>query len=144
VKISAADQDRMIAVNLRASIALARLATAQMAQQESGGIIINVASAAARNAPAGETIYAAAKAGLVAFTHACFAEFRRQNIRTSVIIPGLTDTALIPQNKRLDRSLMLRPEDVAAAVMSVVTGPPGMCPIELTVEPSRDPMTRRQ
>jgi NAD(P)-dependent dehydrogenase (short-subunit alcohol dehydrogenase family) len=144
VKISPADQDRMIAVNLRSPIALARLAATQMAQQGSGGVIINVGSAAARNLPAGETIYAATKAGLVAFTHSCFAEFRQQNIRTSVIIPGLTDTALIPQNKHLDRSLMLQPEHVAAAVMSVVTAASGTCPIELIVEPSRDPMTGRR
>jgi NADP-dependent 3-hydroxy acid dehydrogenase YdfG len=140
IKISRADQDRMVAVNLRAPIALARMATAQMAQQPEGGIIVNIASSAARNAPAGESIYAATKAGLVAFTRSCAAEFRHYRVRTSVILPGLTDTSFIPHNKRLERTAMLRPEDIAAAVMVVVNAPPHMCPVEVVVEPARDPM----
>ncbi|HLJ43024.1 MAG TPA: SDR family oxidoreductase, partial [Candidatus Binataceae bacterium] len=72
-KTSAATQDRILAVNLRAPIALARLAAARMAKNAGGGAIINVASAAARSTPAGEAIYAAAKAGLVAFSRAAFA-----------------------------------------------------------------------
>jgi NAD(P)-dependent dehydrogenase (short-subunit alcohol dehydrogenase family) len=140
VKTSGSDQDRMLAVNLRAPIALTRLAAAQMAKQESGGTIVNISSAAARNLAAGETIYAAAKAGLVAFTHACFAELRQHGIRTSVIIPGLVDTALIPHNKRLERTLMLKPSDVAAAVMSIINAPEGACPLEVVLEPQRDPL----
>ncbi|MEA2649343.1 MAG: hypothetical protein QOG61_1778, partial [Candidatus Binataceae bacterium] len=54
--------------------------------------------------------------------------------------PGLVDTSLIPHNKRLDRSLMLRPEDVATAVMMVVNAPAGVCPVEIVLEPQRDPM----
>jgi short-subunit dehydrogenase len=140
MKVNAADQDRMLAVNLRAPIGLARLAATQMARQPEGGVIVNVASSAARTTPAGEAIYAAAKAGLIAFTHACFAEFRQHNVRTSVIIPGLTDTALIPQNKHLNRSLMLKPEDVAAAVIGIVNASTAVCPVEVVLEPSRDPM----
>lgn len=140
IKLSGDDLARMIAVNLHAPIALARLAAQQMATQESGGVIVNIASAAARNIPAGETVYAAAKAGLVAFTRAAFDEFRRHRIRASVIIPGLTDTSLIPHNKRLDRAMMLRPEDVAAAVMGVVCAPTGAAPVEIVLEPARDPL----
>jgi NADP-dependent 3-hydroxy acid dehydrogenase YdfG len=140
VKITQADQDRMVAVNLCAPMALARIAAAQMAQQPEGGIIVNIASSAARHASAGETIYAATKAGLVAFTHSCAAEFRHSRIRTSVIMPGLTDTSFIPHNRRLERTAMLQPEDVAAAVMNVVNAPPHVCPLEVVVEPARDPM----
>jgi len=140
IKLGSTDQDRILAINLRAPIALSRLAAARMAAQDSGGIIVNVASIAARRTPPGESVYAAAKAGLIAFTHAAFAELRDRGIKLSVIIPGLIDTALIPQNKRLDRSLMLRPEDLAAAVMTIVNAPANVCPIELMLEPQRDPM----
>jgi NAD(P)-dependent dehydrogenase (short-subunit alcohol dehydrogenase family) len=140
IKISAADQDRIIAINLRAPIALARLAAKRMASQEPAGIIVNVASSAARRMPPGEAIYAAAKAGLIAFTHAAFAELRDRGIKVSVIIPGLVDTSLIPHNKRLDRALMIRPEDVAGAVMTIVNAPAGACPVELVLEPQRDPI----
>jgi NAD(P)-dependent dehydrogenase (short-subunit alcohol dehydrogenase family) len=140
IKISRDDQDRMLAVNLRAPIALARLAAARMAQQAEGGVIINIASSSARIAPWGETVYAATKTGLLAFTRACAAEFRHHGVRTSVILPGLTDTSFIPQNKRLDRAAMLRPDDIATAVMSAVEAPSHVCPVEVVVEPTSDPM----
>src|SRR5690349_7039270 len=81
------------------------LAAAQMVTQ-GGGAIVNIASAAARVAPAGEAIYAAAKAGMVVFSRAAFAELRERDVKLAVVIPGLADTALIPHNKRLDRMLM--------------------------------------
>lgn len=136
VKTSAAAQDRMLAVNLRAPIALARMAAAQMVKAGSGAIV-NIASNAALRAPAGEAVYAAAKAGLVAFSRAAFAELRTSGIKVAVIIPGLADTALIPQTKHLDRALMLRPEDVAEAVMAVVRAPARACPVEIVLEPQR-------
>jgi len=140
VKLRPDDVDRMIAVNLRAPIALARLAAGQMAAQAGGGVIINIASVAARSQLAGEAVYSAVKAGLVAFTRSCFAEFRQSGVRTAVISPGLTDTAFIPANKRLDRAAMLRPEDVAAAVMGVVNAAAGACSLEIVLEPARDPL----
>lgn len=142
IKLRPEDQDRMIAVNLRAPIALARIAAAAMAAQ-GGGAIINVASAAARNPPAGEAVYAAAKAGLVAFTRAAFAELRHHGVKLSVILPGLVDTALIPHNRRLRRDAMLQPADVAAAVMQLVNSPAGTCPVELALEPQFDPLRAR-
>jgi 2-hydroxycyclohexanecarboxyl-CoA dehydrogenase len=138
-KMSEADLDRVLAVNLRAPIALARLAAAAMTGH-GGGTIVNIASAAARNTPAGETVYAAAKAGLIAFTRAGFAELRRGKIRVSVVVPGLVDTSLIPSNKRLDRSAMLRAEDVAEAVMQIVRAPAHACPLEIVLEPQIDPI----
>ncbi len=138
-RFKASDEARVLAVNLHAPIALSRMAAARMTP---GGSIVNIASSAAHAAPAGEAIYAAAKAGLVAFTHACFKELRAAGIRTSVIIPGLVDTEFIPANKRLDRGAMLQPADVARAVMQVIDSPPHLCPVEITLEPQRDPMRR--
>ncbi len=138
VKISEAEQDRMLAVNLRAPIALTRLAAAEMLKR-GGGAIVNVASTAGLRSPAMESIYAAAKAGLIAFSRACFSELREGGVRVSVVIPGLVDTGLIPPNKHLDRSLMLKPADVARAVRHILAAPPGACPVEMVVEPARNP-----
>ncbi len=138
IKISEADQDRMIAVNLRAPIALTRLAAVQMLKQGSGAIV-NVASLAGLKSPAMEAIYAATKAGLIAFTRACFSELREGGVRVSVLTPGLVDTALIPANKHLQRSLMLSPANVALAIKQILSSPPGMCPVEMVVEPDRNP-----
>lgn len=137
-KTRAEDQDRMLAVNLRAPIALTRMAAIRMTAQGSGAII-NIASAAARKMPAGEAVYAATKAGLVAFTHASFGELRQHGVKLAIVTPGLVDTALIPNNKRLDRNAMLSPADVAKAVMQVVNAPAGACPVEIALEPQFDP-----
>jgi short-subunit dehydrogenase len=138
LKTRLVDVDRMIAVNLRAPIALTRLAAAVMTARGSG-TIVNVASSAAIKAPAGEAVYAATKAALIAFTRASFHEMRQSGLKLSVIVPGLVDTALIPNNKRLDRAAMLSTADVAQAVMRIVNSPAGACPVEVTLEPQVDP-----
>jgi NAD(P)-dependent dehydrogenase (short-subunit alcohol dehydrogenase family) len=142
IKISEADQDRMIAVNLRAPIALTRLAAVRMLKQGSGAIV-NIASLAGLKSPAMEAIYAATKAGLIAFTRACFSELREGGVRVSVLTPGLVDTELIPANKHLQRSLMLSPANVALAIKQILSSPPGMCPVEMVVEPDRNPERTR-
>lgn len=138
IKTRADDQDRMLAVNLRAPIALTRMAAFRMTAQGSG-VIINIASSAARKMPAGEAIYAATKAGLIAFTHASFAELRHAGVKLALITLGLVDTSLIPNNKRLDRNSMLSTADVAHAVMQIVNAPVGACPVEIALEPQFDP-----
>ncbi len=138
-KVSAADEHRMLGVNLRAPLALARMAAAAMIERGTGGAIVNIASTAARRTPPREAVYAAAKAGLVAFTHSAFAELREHGIKVSAIVPGLSDTALIPDNKRLDRSAMLSPDDVAAVVISVIKAAARACPVEIVLEPQRSP-----
>ncbi|MGO9602824.1 MAG: SDR family oxidoreductase [Candidatus Binataceae bacterium] len=140
-KMREGDIDQIITVNLRAPIMLARVAAIQMARQGSG-TIVNIASNAARLTPQGEAVYAAAKAGLVAFTRAAFEDLRQQGTKLAVIAPGLVDTTLIPDNKRLDRTAMLRPEDVAAAILQIVNAPAHACPVEISLEPQSDPMRR--
>jgi 3-oxoacyl-[acyl-carrier protein] reductase len=138
-RMTADEVARVLNVNLHAPIVLTRLAAIEMIKRGSG-TIINIASMAALNAGAGEAAYSAAKAGLVTFTHSCFAEFRAAGVRICVIVPGLTDTDLIPNNKRLDRTLMLSPDDVARLVMTAINAPAQSCPIEMIIQPARDPM----
>jgi NADP-dependent 3-hydroxy acid dehydrogenase YdfG len=138
LKLRPVDVDRMIAVNLRAPIALTRLAAAAMTPR-GAGTIVNVASSAAIKAPAGEAVYAATKSALIAFTRAAFREMRQSGLKLSVIVPGLVDTALIPNNKRLERAAMLSTTDVAQAVMQIVNSAAGACPVEVTLEPQLDP-----
>jgi len=138
LKMRTADIDRMIAVNLRAPIELTRLAAASMTPR-GAGTIVNVASTAAVNTRTGEAVYAATKSALTAFTRAAFHEMRRNGLKLSVIIPGLVDTALIPNNKRLDRAAMLSTANVAQAVMQIVNSPAGACPVEVILEPQLDP-----
>jgi len=53
----------------------------------------------------------------------------------SVILPGFVDTPLISPNRQLDRSKMIQADDIAQAVLFVLTSPPTCCPVEITVRP---------
>ena len=46
---------------------------------------------------------------------------------------------MIPPVRHLDRARMIMPEDVAQAVLFVLTAPPTVCPVEITVRPQRTP-----
>jgi 3-oxoacyl-[acyl-carrier protein] reductase len=137
-KATIAEWDRVLATCLRAPIVLSRLLLPDMLTQQRGAIV-NVASVAARLARPGEAVYSAAKAGLIAFTHALFAEVRNSGIKVAAICPGYVDTALLPPNRRVDRSKLLSPEDVAETIFQVLTCGPRACPTEVIVEPQFDP-----
>jgi short-subunit dehydrogenase len=141
-KTSDADIERIIDLNLRAPIKLSRLVLQHMAARGSG-TIVNIASVAGLTAPPGEAVYGAVKAGLIAFSRACFEQYRATGVRISVVIPGLVDTTLIPANKKLDRSVMLSPEEVARAVRGIIETESSACPLEVRIEPSRNPEQSR-
>lgn len=142
VKTAVAEWDRILDTCLRAPMVLSRLVLPEMLTRRRG-CIINVVSIAARRPTAREAGYAAAKAGLLAFTRALFAEVRDADVKIAAILPGLTDTAFVPANKRVDRAAFLRPEEVAAAVLQIVRSPASVCPVELVLEPQRDPLRTR-
>lgn len=117
--------DRVIAINLMGSIRLTRLLLEGMIAQ-GGGKIVNVASDAGRVGSTGETVYAAAKGGLIAFTKSLAREMARHRINVNCVCPGPTDTPLFlrqPEKMReaLIRAIPLkraaRPEEIAEAVM---------------------------
>jgi NADP-dependent 3-hydroxy acid dehydrogenase YdfG len=64
---------------------------------------------------------------------------REYGVKVSVILPGFVDTPLIPQNKRVDRSKMIHPDDIAETVLYVLSSPLNSCPVEITVRPQQSP-----
>jgi 3-oxoacyl-[acyl-carrier protein] reductase len=133
-----AEWERVLATCLRAPMLLSRLLLPDMLVRKHGAIV-NVASLAPRATRAGEAVYAAAKAGLVTFTHALFTEVRNSGVKVVAICPGYVDTALVPANRRVDRSKFLRPDDVAEAIFQVLTCGPRACPTEVVMQPQFDP-----
>lgn len=97
-----------------------------------GGEIVNIGSIAAfRPSPVGGAAYAAAKAGLVAFTRQCAHELARHHIRVNAVCPGPTRTALTRNSARASSDFPLgrwiEPEDVAATVLHLLEPASAMC-----------------
>lgn len=91
---------RVIEINLIGTFNVARLAAAQMSQQEpnaSGerGVLINTASIAAFDGQIGQAAYAASKGGIVGMTLPIARDLARLGIRVVTIAPGLFDTPLL-------------------------------------------------
>ncbi len=131
-----ADWDGMLAVNLRGAMVCCR-AVLPVMQRQRRGTIINVGSIAAKRAIPGGAAYAATKAGLAAFSAVLAEEVRADGIRIGVVVPGAVDTPLwdsIPGGP--DRARMLRPDDVARAVLLMTSLPPNATLEELTLMPA--------
>jgi len=89
------------------------------------GRIVNVASLSALLPPAGQTNYAAAKAGVVALTQSLAKEVARLNVTVNAICPGFVETEALAALTAEERAAALarvpmrrfgQPEEVAAAV----------------------------
>jgi NAD(P)-dependent dehydrogenase (short-subunit alcohol dehydrogenase family) len=86
-KMSDEDFDAVIGTHLRGTFTCARSAAIQMRAQEEGGRIIVVGSPAGQFGNFGQTNYAAAKAGVVAFARTWALELARSHITVNAIVP---------------------------------------------------------
>lgn len=116
-----------IEVDFVAAVLSARLAVQEFQRTGAAGVIVNVTSGAATLGSPGEyTHYAAAKAGLDAFTMGLGKEVGPQGIRVVGVAPGLVDTDLHSTTgdegrvERMAPGIPLRraadPDEIAAAV----------------------------
>jgi 3-oxoacyl-[acyl-carrier protein] reductase len=85
------DWDAVIATNLTATFVLAQAAMRPMLKQR-GGRIIAVSSVVGQMGNAGQTNYAASKAGLIGFCKALAREVASRGITVNVIAPGMIET----------------------------------------------------
>jgi 3-oxoacyl-[acyl-carrier protein] reductase len=85
------DWDAVIATNLTATFTLAQAAMRPLLKQR-GGRIIAVSSVVGQMGNAGQTNYAASKAGLIGFAKALAREVASRGITVNVIAPGMVDT----------------------------------------------------
>jgi short-subunit dehydrogenase len=74
----------------------------------------------------------------VGFSEALFEEVREQGLKVACILPGFVDTALLDAPEGA-RARMLRPDDVAEAVLFVLGSSPRSCPSEIVLRPQRSP-----
>jgi NAD(P)-dependent dehydrogenase (short-subunit alcohol dehydrogenase family) len=126
---SAEDFDSQTAINLRAAFCLARSFLPPM-RSAGAGQFIAIGSVADHVGFPENAAYAASKYGLRGLLETLLAEYRGTGVRLTLISPGPTDTGLWdpfdPDNREgfPSRSEMLRPYDVAEAVLFVATRPP--------------------
>ena len=117
--------DRVIAINLMGAIRLTRGLLPPMVAARAGKIV-NISSDAGRVGSIGETVYAAAKGGLIAFTKSLARELARYQINVNCVCPGPTDTPLFQrQPERIKEALtraipfrrIAQPIEIANAVL---------------------------
>ena len=118
------DWDDVIRTNLRSAFACSRRAVRGMLRQRDGRII-NISSVAGTGGNAGQTNYAAAKAGLVGFTLALAREVAARGITVNALAPGFVISPLTDDlDGELRRMIIERiplgrfatPDDIAGAV----------------------------
>jgi NAD(P)-dependent dehydrogenase (short-subunit alcohol dehydrogenase family) len=125
---STEDFEQQVAVNLRASFLVARAFLPAMGKT-GRGTFITVGSTADHVAFPGNAAYAASKYGLRGLHETLVAEYRGSGVRLSLISPGATDTSVWdpvdPDHREgfIPRAGMLRPADVADAVLFIATRP---------------------
>ena len=127
---TSAFMDRVLAINLRGPIGLTQKLVPAMAANFYGKII-NVASDAGRVGSLGETVYAGAKGGMIAFTKSLARETARYHINVNCVCPGPTDTPLFavqPEKVRLalEKAIPFRriaqPQEIADAILFFASG----------------------
>ena len=118
------DWDAVIATNLTATFTLTQAAMRPMLKQRGGRVIV-VSSVVGQMGNAGQTNYAASKAGLIGFAKALAREVASRGITVNVIAPGMIDTDMtraITDKAQVDWAAQIplgrlgSVDDVAAAV----------------------------
>jgi NADP-dependent 3-hydroxy acid dehydrogenase YdfG len=131
----------MIALNLAAPFRLLREFLPAM-RAKSAGHVVTIGSIADRAVYPGNSVYAATKYGARAIHEVARQELKGSGVRASLVAPGPTDTPLWDAHNPdktegfTPRSKMLKAEQVAEAVLWVLTRPPAVNVDELRLSHS--------
>lgn len=121
--------DRVIEINFKGCLRVTRGVLPGMVER-GWGRIVNISSDAGRVGSSGESVYAGAKAAVIAFTKTIARESARAGVTANVVAPGPTQTPMLASMSEgesgarlveaLKRAVPMRrlgePEDIAAAV----------------------------
>ena len=93
MRMSEEDWDNVIATNLKSVFNMTKAVMRTMLKQRSGSII-NMSSVVGVKGNAGQSNYAASKAGIIGFTKSVALELGSRNIRSNSIAPGFIETEM--------------------------------------------------
>lgn len=93
MRMSEDDFDKVIEVNLKSVFNMTKAVMRPMLKQRKGSII-NMSSVVGVKGNAGQTNYAASKAGIIGFSKSVALELGSRNIRSNVIAPGFIETEM--------------------------------------------------
>ncbi len=141
--------ERMVNLNVKGLLYVAHAALPHLlkaAQEEPRRVadLVNISSVAGRRATSGSAVYNVTKFGVVAFSESMRQEFTRRHLRVSVVEPGVVATELrdhlrpeIRERRRTFYDLeQLQSEDVADAILYIVTRPRHVAVNELLIRPT--------
>ncbi|MBE6913396.1 MAG: 3-oxoacyl-ACP reductase FabG [Ruminococcaceae bacterium] len=120
------DFDRVLSVNLKGAFNMIRHCTGLFIRNREG-CIINITSVAGLMGNAGQSNYAASKAGLIGLTKSVAKELAPKGVRCNAVAPGFIATDMTgdqtdnPLLKMIPLGSMGQPEDVAEAVGYLAT-----------------------
>ena len=124
LRMSEAEWDAVLAVNLKGTFNFIQAAVRPMMKQRSGKIV-SLASVVGRMGNIGQANYSASKAGVIALTKTTAKEFASRNIQANAVAPGFIETDMTAALPQAARDLFLKvipagragkPEDVANVI----------------------------
>jgi 3-oxoacyl-[acyl-carrier protein] reductase len=127
-KLSRADWQAVIDVNLTGATLMARDVVAKMVETKTKGVIVNISSIA-RHGNRGQSNYSAAKSALATNTRTWALEFAPFGIRVGAVAPGMIETPMTAGMKQKAREALVAmvpvgrigvPEDIWLAVRFVI------------------------
>jgi NADP-dependent 3-hydroxy acid dehydrogenase YdfG len=142
--------ERMLAVNVEGLLWCARAALPHLLSAAEDGPrriadMVNISSVAGRTTRNGSAVYNLTKHGVGAFSEALRQEVTGRHVRVSLVEPGAVDTELRTHNRpeiqeqmrqRFGEIEILHSEDIASAVLYIVTRPPRMAVNEMLIRPT--------
>jgi len=107
MRMSEEDWDTVIDTNLRSVFRLSKACLRGMMKAR-GGRIISISSVVGSMGNAGQSNYAAAKAGMMGFTRSLAREVGSRGITVNVVAPGFIDTDMTRELNEAQREAMLK------------------------------------
>ncbi|MCC6444914.1 MAG: SDR family oxidoreductase [Armatimonadetes bacterium] len=131
--LSTADFDFNLDVNLRGTFFCSRAALRAMMPRRSGHIV-NIASSSGKKPYVSQGAYCASKAAVISLSKVMALELRPYGIRVNVICPGGVDTRMAEEiHPTRDKTGWIRAEDVAGAVVYLLSAPSNIVLDELVI-----------